>query len=90
MNRFATPNSSPPPVTQCDADAIVPCTPLLIDDVATCPPPRLEGTGCAAAVLKADTVNRERFLECQRRQRAAADCLKTLQTRGVLAPPPAR
>lgn len=78
--------SAPPKVTQCSAEALAPCDPLLIDDVAQCPPGRAEGTGCAAAALKADAVNRGRHIDCQRRQRAAADCLRTLQASGVLKP----
>lgn len=69
---------------QCSAEAITACTPLLIDDVAQCAPPRAEGAGCAAAALKADQANRERYLDCQRRQRAASACLRVLQERGVL------
>ena len=86
-SRFTTAPDSPP-VVQCDAEALAPCAPLQIDDVATCAPPRAEGAGCAAAVLKADAVNRERHLDCQRRQRAAIDCLETLQARGVLKAQP--
>lgn len=58
---------------------------MVADEVASCSP-LVAGSGCAAAALKADGINRERYLQCQRRQGAAADCLRTLQARGVLAP----
>ena len=76
--------SDSPPVIQCDSQALAPCDPLIIDDVSQCPPDRASDTGCAAAALKADAVNRDRAIACQRRQRAAADCLRTLEARGVL------
>lgn len=88
MNRFQT-RSASPKVIQCSADALARCAPLVIDDVAQCPPDRPAGAGCAAAALKADAANRARYLECQQRQRAAADCLRTLQADGVLKAPPA-
>lgn len=75
-------------MVQCNVDAIAPCDPLVIDDVDQCPKGREAGTGCAAAALKADAVNRARHMDCQRRQRAAADCLRTLQADGLLKPPP--
>lgn len=56
----------------------------MIDDVAQCPPDRPAGTGCTSAALKADAENRARHIACQQRQLAAADCLRTLQERGVL------
>jgi hypothetical protein len=52
--------------------------------VSECDPAREPGTGCAAAALKADAVNRQRHIECQLRQRALADCLRTLEASGVL------
>lgn len=82
-NRFATQNESPK-VSQCASEALEACQPLVADDVAGC----AAGTpACAAAALKADTVNRERSLDCQRRHAAAVACLRTLQASGVLTVP---
>lgn len=36
------------------------------------------------AVLKADAVNRGRYLECQRMQRAAVRCLINIENAGLL------
>jgi hypothetical protein len=72
---------------QCSAEAIAPCAPLIADDRTQCGALPADA-GCAAAVLKADAVNRGRHIECQRKQRAAADCLRTLQNSGVLKPAP--
>jgi hypothetical protein len=64
-------------VLQCDAEALIPCTPLIAD----------AGTDCGAA-LKADAVNRQRMIECQIRQRAASACLLELERVGILSKRP--
>lgn len=79
-SRFVTRCESPP-VNQCTSEALAECVPLVADDPAAC----AGGQGsCAAAAVRADAVNREQYLDCQRRHRAAVECLRALEDRGVL------
>ena len=63
----------PPAVSQCDSEAMQPCAGLVAD-----------ADNSAAAAIKADAQNRERFIACQRIQLAAVECLVELERGGLL------
>ncbi len=66
----------PPPrpaITQCDAQALAACEPMVAD-----------ADPSLVAMLAADAENAGRFIACQMRHAASVACLMTLQHQGVL------